>query len=230
MPRLSVVIPVYNAEKTIESLCNTLIDMYRLKFELEIILVNDNSKDSTHLICQRLHDTYRDTITYIRLSRNFGEHCAVMAGLNNASGEYAVIMDDDFQNPPEEISRLVTEMESGVDVVYTYYPVKRDSIFRNLGSALNDKMANVILQKPSDLYLSSFKIINRFLINEIIKYTGPDPYIDAIIFRATDSIGKIEVRHDKRRHGRSNYTIGKLISLWGNMVVTYSFISGSSAS
>ncbi|GAB7025664.1 glycosyltransferase family 2 protein [Geotalea toluenoxydans] len=224
MTRLSVVIPVYNAEKTIESLCNTLFDLYRNSFELEVVLVNDNSRDSTHIICQRLHEANPETVTYIRLARNFGEHSAVMAGLNNATGDYAVIMDDDFQNPPEEISRMVAEIEKGYDVVYTHYPVKRDSIFRNLGSAFNDKMANVILQKPADLYLSSFKIMNRFLINEVIIYTGPDPYIDAIIFRSTSNIGRVEVRHDKRRHGRSNYTIGKLISLWGNMVVSYSLI------
>lgn len=224
MTRLSIVIPVYNAEKTIESLCNTLLDLYSRIYEMEIVLVNDNSRDSTHIICQRLQEMHPENITYIRLARNFGEHSAVMAGLNNATGDYAVIMDDDFQNPPEEISRMVAEIEKGYDVVYTHYPVKKDSLFRNLGSAINDKMANVILQKPADLYLSSFKILNRFLINEIVMYTGPDPYIDAIIFRATSNIGKVEVRHDKRKHGRSNYTLGKLISLWGNMVVSYSLI------
>lgn len=224
MTKLSVVIPVYNAEKTIESLCNTLMDLYRNRFELEIVLVNDNSRDSSHVICMRLHQANPETVTYLRLARNFGEHSAVMAGLNNVTGDYAVIMDDDFQNPPEEISRMVAEIEKGYDVVYTHYPVKRDTLFRNLGSALNDKMATVILQKPADLYLSSFKIMNRFLVNEVVMYTGPDPYIDAIIFRATANIGRVEVRHEKRRHGRSNYTIGKLISLWGNMVVSYSLI------
>ncbi|WP_243372313.1 glycosyltransferase family 2 protein [Geotalea sp. SG265] len=224
MTRLSIVIPVYNAEKTIESLCKTLFDLYGSRFELEIVLVNDNSRDSSHIICRRLHEAYPESLTYIRLARNFGEHCAVMAGLNHATGDYAVIMDDDFQNPPEEISRMVAEIEKGYDVVYTHYPVKKDNLFRNLGSTLNDKMANVILQKPADLYLSSFKIMNRFLLDEVVRYTGPDPYIDAIIFRATSNIGRVEVRHDKRRHGRSNYTIGKLISLWGNMVVSYSLI------
>lgn len=224
MTRLSIVIPVYNAEKTIESLCNTLLDLYSRAYEMEIVLVNDYSRDSTHLICQRLHEAHPEAIAYIRLARNFGEHSAVMAGLNHATGDYAVIMDDDFQNPPEEISRMVAEIEKGYDVVYTHYPVKQDNLFRNLGSAINDKMANVILQKPADLYLSSFKIMNRFLINEVVMYTGPDPYIDAIIFRATANIGKVEVRHEARKHGRSNYTLGKLISLWGNMVVSYSLI------
>lgn len=224
MASLSIVIPLYNAEKTVESLCKTLIDLYAGQHELEIVLVNDNSRDSTDLICRRLHDTFRKTITYVRLARNFTEHNAVMAGLNNATGSVCVIMDDDFQNPPEEVARLVAEIEKGYDVVYSEYQHKNDSIFRNFGSYFNDRMANIILHKPAGLYLSSFKAINRFLVNEIIKYTGPDPYLDAIILRTTANIGKVEVRHDKRAHGSSGYTLGKLISLWGNMVVSYSLI------
>jgi glycosyltransferase involved in cell wall biosynthesis len=224
MTRLSVVIPVYNAEKTIESLCKTLMDLYGKQFRLEIVLVNDYSRDSTHHICRRLQEEHAETIVYLRLARNFGEHSAVMAGLNHAGGDYVVIMDDDFQNPPEEVARLAEEIEKGFDVVYTQYPVKRDSWFRNLGSVINDKMANVVLRKPADLYLSSFKILNRFLVNEVIKYTGPDPYIDAIILRTTANIGKIQVRHDRRTYGRSGYTMKKLVSLWGNMVVSCSLI------
>ncbi|SNB44902.1 glycosyltransferase family 2 protein [Geobacter sp. DSM 9736] len=222
--RLSIVIPVFNAENTIEALCNRLFDLYSSSCELEIVLVNDNSQDSTHTICSRLHRSRPDTVTYVRLSRNFGEHSAVMAGLNVATGDFCVVMDDDFQNPPEEVGRLVEEIGKGYDVVYTRYAEKRDSLFRNMGSRLNDKVANIVLRKPADLYLSSFKIMNRFLVDEIIKYTGPDPYIDAIILRTTASIGKIEVRHDARRHGRSGYTFMKLVSLWGNMVIGCSLI------
>lgn len=221
---ISIVIPVYNAEKTVESLCKTLIDLYGRKYFLEIVLVNDNSCDSTDIICRRLHDSYCEVITYLRLARNFSEHNAVMAGLNSARGDFCVIMDDDFQNPPEEVEKLINEIEKGYDVVYSIYPEKNDDFFRNMGSHFNDRMATLILHKPAGLYLSSFKIINRFLINEIIKYTGPDPYIDAIILRSTSNIGKIEVRHDKRKHGRSGYTFGKLVSLWGNMILSYSLI------
>jgi undecaprenyl-phosphate 4-deoxy-4-formamido-L-arabinose transferase len=215
---------VYNAAKTIESLCNTLIDLYSSVYNLEIVLVNDYSADSSDLVCRRLHEQHEQIITYIKLARNFSEHNAVMAGLNSVTGSYCVIMDDDFQNPPEEVGRLVDEIVKGHDVVYTDYAVKNDSLFRNFGSMVNDRMANLVLRKPAGLYLSSFKIINRFLVDEIIKYTGPDPYIDAIILRSTANIGRLQVRHDKRMHGRSGYTFGKLVSLWGNMVVSYSLI------
>jgi undecaprenyl-phosphate 4-deoxy-4-formamido-L-arabinose transferase len=222
--KVSIVIPVYNAEKTIESLCNTLFHLYSVRYDLEIVLVNDNSRDSSNLICQRMYKAHPENIIYLRLARNFGEHCAVMAGLNQVSGDLCVIMDDDFQNPPEEIGLLLEEMEKGYDVVYSQYSIKRDSFLRNLGSLANDKMANLILRKPADLYLSSFKVMNSFLVSEIIKYHGPDPYIDAIILRSTDNIGKVQVRHDERKQGSSGYTIKKLISLWGNMVVSYSLI------
>lgn len=224
MTGLSLVIPVYNAEKTIASLCKRLIDLYSPDYRLEIILVNDGSRDNSHNICLELHRNYPDFISYLRLSRNFGEHNAVMAGLNHVRGDYCVILDDDFQNPPEEVGRLIDELRKGYDVVYSTYPVKNDHFLRNLGSRVNNHMANRFLNKPEDLYLSSFKAMNRFLIEEIIKYSGPDPYLDAIILRTTANIGTTTIRHDKRRAGRSGYTLKKLIALWGNMVVSYSLI------
>ena len=224
MSALSLVIPVHNAESTIESLCQVLISLYATVYRLEIILVNDGSRDNSHNICLELHRAHPEIVSYLRLSRNFGEHSAVMAGLNHVRGDYCVIMDDDFQNPPEEVGRLIEELGKGYDVVYSSYPVKNDHLLRNFGSHVNNRMANYVLDKPQDLYLSSFKALNRFLVDEVIKYTGPDPYIDAIILRTTANIGTISIRHDKRRFGRSGYTLKKLVSLWGNMVVSYSLI------
>jgi glycosyltransferase involved in cell wall biosynthesis len=222
--KLSIVIPVYNAEKTIGHLCSTLIDLYSAKYRLDIVLVNDGSRDSSDLVCRSVHAANPDVVTYVKLAKNFGEHNAVIAGLNQASGDYCVIMDDDFQNPPAEVVKLVDEIENGYDVVYSFYASKRDSWFRNLGSKINDMMATVILKKPGDLYLSSFKVVNRFLMKEIIKYTGPDPYLDAIILRTTDNIGKIRLEHKARTYSESGYTIGKLVSLWGNMLVSFSLV------
>jgi len=224
MTSLSIVIPVYNAEKTIADLCRTLMSMYGSRFVLQIVLINDCSKDRTDDICRQLQSEFPEMLTYGRLSRNFGEHNAVMAGLNQARGEYVVIMDDDFQNPPEEVSKLMDEIVKGYDVVYSHYPEKSDSFFRNLGSYLNGSMARVILNKPANLYLSSFKAINRFLVNEIIANKSPNPYLDALILRITRNIGTVVVRHDRRQAGSSGYTLKKLAALWGDMIVTYSLI------
>lgn len=224
MTSLSIVIPVYNAENTIADLCRELIKRLAACFRLEIILVNDCSHDGTDAVCKQLHAEHPETVVYARLSRNFGEHNAVMAGLNQAQGDYVIVMDDDFQNPPEEVIRLVTEIQKGFDVVYCTYPEKNDSFFRNLGSYLNGSMARVILNKPANLYLSSFKAMNRFLVDEVIIHKTPNPYLDAIILEITRNIGSVEVRHDQRLAGRSGYTLKNLTALWGNMIVSYSLI------
>jgi len=146
-----------------------------------------------------------------------------MAGLNHAKGEYAVIIDDDFQNPPEEIEKLIDAAVKGrYDVVYSYYEKKEHSLFRNLGSAFNDTIASYLLNKPKDLYLSSFKCMNRFTVEQVIRYKGPFPYIDGLIWRSTKNVGKVLVRHAKREDGKSGYTFKKLVSLWLNMLVNFS--------
>jgi undecaprenyl-phosphate 4-deoxy-4-formamido-L-arabinose transferase len=191
---------------------------------LEIVLVNDGSRDRSSQICKELCNEYPGIIKYLELSRNFGEHNALMAGLNYVKGEYCILMDDDMQNPPEEVFRLREEIDKGYDVVYTYYKDRQDPFFRRLGSSINDIAAKVVLNKPADLYLSSFKIIDRFIINEIIKYDGQDPYIDGIIMRSTDRVGTVAVSHNARRHGQSGYTLKKLVALWLSMALNFSLI------
>lgn len=162
---LSFVIPVYNSGKTIGGVVQRIHELYGdLRFE--IVLVNDGSQDDSERVCDELVRNHPDTITFLHLARNFGEHGAVLAGLNHVQGRFAAILDDDGQNPPEEVRRLYDEIRTrGQDVVYGRYRVKRHSLMRNLGSRFNDRVANVMLNKPPDLYLSSFKILNRFTID-----------------------------------------------------------------
>jgi undecaprenyl-phosphate 4-deoxy-4-formamido-L-arabinose transferase len=219
---ISIVIPVYNGAATIGDLVDRLIDVLSTN-TLQIVLVNDGSADQSDLACRALYVRYPETVTYVNLSKNFGEHNAVMAGLRHARGDYVVIMDDDFQNPPEEVTRLIDHAcAHGYDIVYTRYPRKQHHWFRNLGSRLNDWVANFMLDKPRNLYLSSFKCLSRFTVGEIIKYTGPYPYIDGLALRCTRSIGTVEVTHQPRRNGRSNYTLRRLVRLWLNMSVNFS--------
>ncbi|BCG46158.1 Glycosyl transferase, family 2 [Citrifermentans bremense] len=224
MTLISIVIPVYNAEKTIAALCRALVCELSKNYRLDIVLVNDSSRDDTASVCRGLCEEFPLTVTYISLSRNFGEHNAVMAGLNHSCGEYVVVMDDDFQNPPEEVPKLLAEIEKGYDVVYCQYSKKSDSWYRNLGSYLNGTLARVTLDKPANLYLSSFKAMNRFLVDHLVVHRSPNVYLDALILRTTRNIGTVEVRHDLRREGRSGYTMKKLVDLWGNVFVSYSLI------
>ena len=224
MFKLSIVIPVYNSENSIKYLVDLLIKSI-YEYKLEIILVNDGSKDKSEMICIELHNTYPEEVLFFSLAKNVGEHNAVMAGLNNSSGDYVVIMDDDFQNPVSEVIKLANEISSNdVDVVYTYYQKKKHHFFRNIGSKFNDRVANLMLGKPKDLYLSSFKAMNAFLVKEVIKYQLPFPYLDGLILRTTDKIGKIEVEHNERENGQSGYTFTKLVSLWSNMFVNFSIL------
>jgi undecaprenyl-phosphate 4-deoxy-4-formamido-L-arabinose transferase len=224
MSILSIVIPVYNGEATISFLVKQLIDTLNSEL-LEIILINDCSIDNSEITCIELYKKYPQIVRFFSLAKNVGEHNAVMAGLNQVRGEYVVIMDDDLQNPIEEVKKLLDFiLTNDVDVVYTYYDKKEHHFLRNLGSLFNDKVANLMLGKPKDLYLSSFKVINRFMVDELIKYNLPFPYIDGLILRSTSKIGKINVIHSKRTEGTSGYTFAKLISLWSNMFINFSIL------
>jgi undecaprenyl-phosphate 4-deoxy-4-formamido-L-arabinose transferase len=162
-------------------------------------------------------------VTFVHLSRNFGEHSAVLAGLSHARGRYIAVLDDDGQNPPEEIIPMLQELErKNYDVVYGHYIDKQHSWFRNAGSRFNNRIATLMLHKPKDLYLSSFKVMDRFLVDEIVKYRGPFPYIDGLIYRTTRKIGQIQVNHRASITGSSRYTFRKLVRLWLNMFLNFS--------
>jgi undecaprenyl-phosphate 4-deoxy-4-formamido-L-arabinose transferase len=224
-PLISIVIPVYKGASTIGPLVDGLIENLDRRYRIEIVLVNDHSPDNSEAACIELFRKHQKIVRFFSLSKNAGEHNAVMAGLNQTIGDWALIMDDDFQNPVGEVGKLIDAALDGKDdVIYTYYSHKRDSLFRNFGSWFHNKAATMILKKPGDLYLSSFKILNRFVIDEIIKYTLPYPHIDGLLLQATDAIGRIQVRHDKRQDGRSSYTLKKLIHLWLNMFVNFSVL------
>ena len=221
-PELSLVIPVYNGARTISSLVQRIHKVFAA-MSIEIVLVNDGSSDNSEAVCSGLAKQYPGTVLFIHLSRNFGEHSAVLAGLHHVSGRYVAILDDDGQNPPEEVIRMLAELKrKNRDVVYGRYIEKKHSWFRNLGSRFNDRMATIMLQKPADLYLSSFKVMNRFVVDEIVKYRGSFPYIDGLIYRTTTNIGQIPVEHLANTDGPSRYNFFKLVRLWLNMFVNFS--------
>ncbi len=221
--RVSVVVPVFNSEKTLEPLVARLEASLAKRYDLEVVLVNDGSADASGEACRRLAGRH-PWVRFVDLSRNFGEHNAVMAGLRYASGDCAVIIDDDFQNPPEEVAALVEKLGEGYDVVFSSYQTKHHSLFRNFGSWLNNAAASVLLDKDRDLYLSSFKAINRFLIDELARYEGPYPYVDGLILRVTRNVAAVRVEHHPRAEGRSNYTPSRLLRLWLNMFTNFSIL------
>lgn len=222
---LSIVIPVYRGAQSVGTLVDLLVRELKSQYRLEIVLVNDCSPDNTEEVCRALYHAYPSIVKFYSLAKNVGEHNAVMAGLNNCTGDWVVVMDDDFQNPVSEVVKLVSfAVANSFDVVYTFYDKKKHSRIRNIGSMFNDRVANIMLQKPKNLYLSSFKAMNRFLVNEVTVYTLPFVYIDGLILRTTSNIGTVKVEHHGRMQGSSGYTLTKLVSLWMNMFTNFSIL------
>jgi polyisoprenyl-phosphate glycosyltransferase len=221
---LSIIIPTYKGSKTLPKLVKELMVTF-VNFKIEIVLINDFSPDDTHEQCITLLEKYPDKITYLKFSKNFGEHNAVMAGLKYSEGDLVIIMDDDYQNPPSEALNLLEySLKNNFDVVYTKYLIKKDSWFRNLISKIANISAEFLLKKPSSIYFSSFKLIKRNIVNEIVKYTGPFPFVDGLILSITQNIGSFEVKHDKRVIGKSGYNSYKLISHYSNLMTNFSTV------
>lgn len=221
-PELSFVVPVYNGSRTVGLVVDRIVTAYATA-RIEIILVNDGSDDESEAVCSKLAEKFPQVVRFIQLSRNFGEHNAVLSGLSLSAGEYIAVLDDDGQNPPEEIARMLESLKrTNSDVVYGHYIEKQHSWFRNMGSRFNNRIATLMLGKPKKLYLSSFKVMNRFVVKEIVKYKGPFPYIDGLIYRTTRRIEQIPVEHLASVQGPSRYTFRKLVGLWLNMFLNFS--------
>ena len=219
---LSIVIPVYRGEATIGPLVRAL-DTLEIDGGFELVLVNDGSPDASQKVCRELLETSRVPITLVRLSRNFGEHNAVMAGLRHARGAWIITMDDDSQNPPSEVPRLLSYAQSsGLEVIYGRYARKRHAAWRNLGSAFINSTADLLLDKPRGLYLSTFRCMSAFVARNIVAYAGPFPYVDGLILQVTQDVGSLEVVHAERASGKSGYTLGRLLSLSLNMFANFS--------
>jgi glycosyltransferase involved in cell wall biosynthesis len=219
---LSIVIPVYRGATTIGRLVDALSALHP-EGGLEIILVNDGSPDNSGEVCQELVRRSTVPLTYIEHARNYGEHNAVMTGLRHARGAYVITMDDDLQNPPEEVVRLYDHARLGQwDVVYTRYRIKQHAGWRNLGSRFANAIADHLLDKPKGLYLSSFRCMSALVVRSVTRYQGPYPYIDGLVMQVTQRIDSIEVQHVARIEGRSNYNLVRLVRLWLNLATSFS--------
>jgi len=223
-PALSFVIPLYNSAESIGAVVR---DIAALTVEggLEIVLVNDGSRDGTAEICRGLVRTAGVPVTYVEHARNFGEHNAVLTGWRHARGAHVVNLDDDGQNPPAEALRLWQAAKAqGWDVVFGHYADKRHAWWRNLGSWFTNRMTDWALDKPPGFYLSSFRCVSSFVTRRVAEHTGPYPYLDGLILQVTQRIGSIEVRHAERLTGASGYTLRRLGRLWLSAWVNFSVL------
>lgn len=219
---VSIVVPVFNSRETLSRLCDQLVAELVDVDQLQLILVDDGSTDGSADLCAEMRARYPSCVEFVQLARNFGEHNAVLAGIKHATGDFCVIMDDDLQNPPSEVKVLLRHAAQGFDLVYSRYRTRHHPLYRRLGSKLQDWTACLAIGKPRGLYLSSFKVFSSKVMKEVCRYNGPEPYLDAILLRATANIGTIECQHRERGGGRSGYTWRKLIGLWCRLFVGFS--------
>jgi undecaprenyl-phosphate 4-deoxy-4-formamido-L-arabinose transferase len=158
------------------------------------------------------------------LRRNFGQHNATMAGLNNTFGKVVVVMDDDLQHPPSAIVEMIKALSNGYDVCYTHYLNRQHVLWKKIGSCINNWVAKRLLNKPQDIYLSSFKALRKEVVDEVIKYDGPYAYIDGLILDVTRSITSIKIKHQPRLTGEGNYNVRRSLSLWLKMATSFSVL------
>ena len=223
LKKVSFVIPCYNSSKTIEKVIEEIKDTMKqlAKYEYEIILVNDCSQDNTFEVIEELCRKNKN-ICGINLAKNFGQHGALMAGFHQVTGDILVCLDDDGQTPADEVGKLLDKIEAGDDVVYASYAHKKHSLFRNFGSYVNELMAQFLLGKPKDLYVSSYFAARRFVVKEMLKYENAYPYVIGLVLRTTKKISNVPVNHREREIGQSGYTLAKLLGLWFNGFTAFS--------
>lgn len=220
---LSFIIPCYSSASTISDVVEEIIATVsdRNEYQYEIILINDSSPDNTWDVIQTLLIENKNIIG-INLSKNFGQHAAIMAGMNYSKGEVIICLDDDGQNPPKHCFSLIEQVEAEYDVAMGSYETKKHSPFRNFGSWINEIMARSLLGKPRDIQLTSYFACKRFVVDEMIKYQNSYPNLAGLLLRTTKHITNVKIEHKERIIGKSGYTLTKLLSLWMNGFTAFS--------
>lgn len=224
MSKFSFVIPCYRSENTITKVVDEIkseMVSKRPNDNYEIVLVNDHSPDEVWEVIKRLA-TEMPNVIGVNLARNFGQHSALMAGYAQCSGDYVVSLDDDGQAPLDSLGDMIAKIENGYDVVYAYYREIRQNLFRRFGTWMADCMSKMMLDPPKGFKGSSFFILRKFVVKEIIRYKNSFPYLGGLIFRTTKNIAWIETQHRSRLEGTSGYSFWRLLGLWLNGFTAFS--------
>ena len=226
-PRLSVIIPVYNEEEGLNALFDRLypaLDQAASQFVLsyEIIFINDGSKDRSAAILAMQYEKRPDVTRVVLFANNFGQHMAIMAGFEYAHGEYIITLDADLQNPPEEIGKIVRQLEGGHDYVGTIRENRQDSWFRkNASRAMNhlrDKMTRITMTDQGCM----MRGYQRRIINLVSQCQEANTFIPALAYTFANNPIEITVKHEERFAGESKYSLYQLIRLNFDLVTGFS--------
>lgn len=220
---ISVVVPAFNSERYIAITIDRITQcMESLGKPFELIIVNDGSSDNTWSVLQQLAKV-NPRIIAINLLKNYGQHSALMCGLRNSSGQFVITIDDDLQNPPEEIPRLLKHcLEGNHDLVIGEFTEPKKARFRVIGTDLINRIVTRVFNKPSGLKLSTFRVIRRDVVDRVCRSINTTPYITGELLFAAGSIANVSVRHDERIFGKSTYSLFKILKLVRRITFSYS--------
>lgn len=221
---ISVIVPVYNSEATVSLLLKRLTAALSLiTDDYEIVLVEDGSSDNSWTAIEQECAIYGERIVAVQLMRNYGQHNALMCGIKIARGRLVVTMDDDLQNPPEEISKLISHIEnSELDLVYGKTTERKHAGWRNFGAALVWGFYRTVFR--TDVTPTPFRIMRRQLTRSVLFYNLNFTYLDGLLAWCTTRIGSVAVQHHQRAEGRSGYSLRKLILLALNLYTNFSLL------
>ena len=223
---ISVVIPVYGSARILPALAERLhaaLSAITAEGTFEVVLVHDHGPDDAWQVIQALAVT-RPWLKGVNLRRNAGQHNAVMAGFAHASGTFVITMDDDLQHDPDDIPRIIESLRNGADLCYVQFESRRHALWKRAGSAFNDMVASMLLNKPRNLYLSPFRGMRREICQTALTYRGPFVYVDGLLLQSTSNYTMITARHHERQDGQSGYSLAKSISLWLQMATSFSIV------
>lgn len=220
---LSIVIPHYKSdviEKLVEKIEKSLLDLY----DYEILIIDDRSQENYWNILQKISKE-KSKVRCFELARNFGQHSALLAGIHLAKNELIVTLDDDLQNPPEEIPILIKALlEKDLDLIYGIPEKIEQNFFRRVLSKTIRFFLKSILRIEQAELISSFRVFRANLTDYFPKSTRGNVSIDALLFWCTENIGATKVKHDERQVGTSNYSFKKLLKFAFDTITGYSTI------
>ncbi len=218
----SVVVPVYNSESSLNTLIERLAaTLAGMSGDYEIILVNDGSHDQSWEVIRRLAGEFR-FVRGINLMRNYGQHNALLAGTQRARYEVIITLDDDLQNPPEEIPRLTAKLSDGYDVVYGKPEKRSHEAWRNLSSRIIKSVLKVVLGTEMGGHSTAFRAFRADLRRGFATFAGAELSIDVLLSWSAARVTHVTVEHHPRRSGKSGYTFAKLMRLAFELLTGYS--------
>jgi glycosyltransferase involved in cell wall biosynthesis len=218
---LSVIVPAYNSEQCLQLLAERLERVCSRLGVFELVLVDDCSRDGTWRVIRDLARTY-PWARGVSLMRNYGQHNALLCGIRAAQYDVVVTMDDDLQNPPEEIPKLLEKLAEGYDVVYGYPQSETHGFLRDLASTITKTVLQGSMGVSTARHVSAFRAFRTQVRDAFRTYQGPFVSIDVLLTWGTSRFASVPVRNDPRAIGVSNYTVGKLITHAVNMTTGFS--------